>query len=60
VPAARKVAFLTGLDGDPSGLGFLSVNADAPFGSPAFINAVPEGSRLADSLRGVDDDLVEF
>ncbi len=58
VPAVRKVAFLTGLDGDPIDLGFLSVNGDAPFGSAAFLDAVPSGSRLEESLRGVDDDLV--
>lgn len=60
VPAARTVAFLTGLDGDPTDLGMVSVNGDAPFGSEAFLNAVPPDSRLAESLRGVDDDLVEF
>lgn len=60
VPASRKVAFLTGLDGDAADLGFLSVNADLPFGSRSFLNAVPEESRLAESIRKVDDDLVEF
>ena len=60
VPAVRTVAFLTGLDGDPADLGLVSVNGDAPFGSSAFLRAVPEGSRLTESLRGVDDDLVEF
>ncbi|MFW6316961.1 MAG: hypothetical protein ACOC06_00650 [Halorubrum sp.] len=60
VPAVRTVAFLTGLDGDPADLGMLSVNADARFGSEAFLDAVPPDSRLAESLRGVDDDLVEF
>lgn len=60
VPAARTVAFLTGLDGDPADLGMVSMNGDAPFGSPSFLNAVPDGSRLAESLRRVDDDLVEF
>ena len=60
VPAARTVAFLTGLDGDPTDLGMVSVNGDAPFGSEAFLNAVPPDSRLAESLRSVDDDLVEF
>lgn len=60
VPAVRTVAFLTGLDGDPADLGMVSVNGDAPFGSPAFTDAVPSDSRLAESLRGVDDDLVEF
>jgi hypothetical protein len=60
VPAVRTVAFLTGLDGDPEGLGMVSVNGDAKFGSDAFLDAVPPDSRLADSLRGVDDDLVEF
>ncbi|EMA68649.1 hypothetical protein C461_03432 [Halorubrum aidingense JCM 13560] len=60
VPAIRTVAFLTGLDGDPADLGMVSVNGDAPFGSTAFLNAVPAESRLAESLRRVDDDLVEF
>ncbi|MFC7324257.1 hypothetical protein ACFQMF_06645 [Halorubrum rutilum] len=60
VPAVRTVAFLTGLDGDPADLGMASVNGDAPFGSEAFLDAVPPESRLAESLRGVDDDLVEF
>ncbi|GAB6877887.1 hypothetical protein JCM17823_01610 [Halorubrum gandharaense] len=60
VPAVRKVAFLIGLDGGPSDLSFLSVNADAPFGSPAFLDAVPPNSRLAESLRKVDDELVSY
>ena len=60
VPAVRTVAFLTGLDGDPADLGMVSVNGDVRFGSEAFLNAVPADSRLAESLRGVDDDLVEF
>jgi hypothetical protein len=60
VPAVRTVGFLTGLDGDPAELGLVSVNGDAPLGSPAFVRAVPSGSRLAESLRAVDDDLVEF
>jgi len=60
VPAVRTVAFLTGLDGDPADLGMVSVNGEAEFGSEAFLDAVPPGSRLADSLRGVDDALVEF
>ncbi|MFC7187448.1 hypothetical protein [Halorubrum yunnanense] len=60
VPAVRTVAFLTGLDGDPADLGMASVNGDAAFGSEAFLDAVPAGSRLAESLRGVDDDLIEF
>ncbi|WP_418284595.1 hypothetical protein [Halorubrum sp. DTA46] len=60
VPAVRTVAFLTGLDAHPRDLGMVSVNGDAPFGSPSFLNAVPDGSRLAESLRRVDDDLVEF
>jgi hypothetical protein len=60
VPAVRTVAFLTGLDGDPADLGMVSVNGDARFGSEAFLGAVPPDSRLAESLRGVDDDLVEF
>ncbi len=60
VPATRTVGFLTGLDGDPADLGLVSVNGDAAFGSAAFLTAVPDGSRLAESLRGVDDELVEF
>ena len=60
VPAVRTVAFLTGLDGDPADLGLVSVNGDAEFGSAPFKRAVPDGSRLAESLRGVDDDLIEF
>ncbi|SNR51868.1 hypothetical protein [Halorubrum vacuolatum] len=60
VQAVRKVAFLTGLEGGPTELGFLSINGDVPFGSPAFRAAVPDGSRLAESLRGVDDDLIRF
>jgi len=60
VPAVRKVAFLTGFDGDPADLRFVSINDEASFGSPAFRAAVPEQSRLAESLRGVDDDLIRF
>ncbi len=60
VAAVRKVAFLTELGGGPADLGFLSVNGDASFGSPAFLEAVPSGSRLEESLRGVDDDLVDI
>ncbi|MFC5278737.1 hypothetical protein ACFPM1_08225 [Halorubrum rubrum] len=60
VPTARTVGFLTGLDGDPADLGYLSVNGEASFGSPAFLASVPEDSRLAESLRAVDDDLVAF
>lgn len=60
VPAARTVAFLTGLEGDPAELGFLSVNGDAAFGSAPFLRAVPDGSTLAESIRKVDDDLVRF
>ena len=59
VPAVRTVAFLTGLDGDPADLGMASVNGDAPFGSAAFLSAVPEGSRLAESIRRVDDDVID-
>ncbi len=59
VPTERTVAFLTGLDGDPEALGYLSVNGDAPFGSVAFHDAVPDGSRLAESLRRVDDDVID-
>ncbi|OYR70030.1 hypothetical protein [Halorubrum ezzemoulense] len=60
VPAVRTVAFLTGLDSDPVDLGLVSVNGEAAFGSAPFRRAVPEGSRLAESLRAVDDDLIEF
>ena len=60
VPAVCTVAFLTGLDGDPTDLGMVSVNGDARFGSEPFREAVPTDSRLAESLRGVDDDLIEF
>ncbi len=59
VPIDRTVGFLTGLDGGPTDLGYLSINGDAPFGSDAFLEAVPEGSRLGDTLRRVDDDLVD-
>ncbi|WP_049982538.1 hypothetical protein [Halorubrum sp. BV1] len=58
VPAVRTVAFLTGLDGDPTDLGFVSINADVSFGSDAFFEAVPSGSRLADSLDRVDDEVI--
>jgi len=60
VPAVRTVAFLTGLGGAPADLGLVSVNGEAEFGSEPFRRAVPESSRLAESLRGVDDDLIEF
>ncbi|WP_280586003.1 hypothetical protein [Halorubrum sp. Boch-26] len=60
VPAVRTVAFLIGLDGDPADLGMVSVNGGAEFGSAEFLGAVPSDSRLAESLRGVDDALVEF
>ncbi|RAW46095.1 hypothetical protein DQW50_04765 [Halorubrum sp. 48-1-W] len=60
VPTARIVGFLTGLDGDPADLGYLSVNGEAQFGSPAFLESVPDGSRLEASLRAVDDDLVAY
>ena len=59
VPAVRTVAFLTGLDGDPADLGMVSVNGDARFGSEAFLRAVPDGSRLAESIRRVDDDVID-
>lgn len=59
VPAVRKVAFLTGIDGDPAELGFLSVNADAALGAPTFLEAVPDGSRLAQSVRRVNDDVLD-
>ena len=60
VPAVRTVAFLTGLDGDPADLGLVSVNGEAELGSEPFERAVPDDSRLAESLHAVDDDLVEF
>lgn len=59
VPAVRKVAFLIGLDGDPADLGFVSVNGDLSIGSPEFKNALPTDSRLAESVRRVDDDVIE-
>ena len=59
VPTLRTVAFLTGLDGDPKDIGLVSVNADAPFGSDAFFEAVPHGSQLADSLDRVDDVVID-
>lgn len=59
VPIARTVGFLTGLAGDPSDVGYLSVNGGAPFGSRAFFDAVPADSRLADAIAAVDDDLLE-
>lgn len=52
--ATRKVAFLTGLDDDPADLGFCSVNGDVEFGDDAFHDAVPNDSRLAESLVAVD------
>lgn len=58
VPAVRKVAFLTGLDGDPEELGFVSVNGDVSLGTSEFTNAVPGDSRLAESVRRVDDDVI--
>lgn len=58
VPTESVVAFLTGLDGDPADLGVLSVNGDAAVGSEAFLDAVPDGSRLAESVRRVDDDVI--
>lgn len=55
VSAARKVAFLVNLDAAPEGgLGFLSVNGDIGVGSPAFRQAVPDGSRLVDALDAAD------
>jgi len=59
VPATRVVGFLTGL-ADAASLGYLSVNGDVTFGSSAFLDAVPPDSRLAESIRGVDDALVRF
>jgi len=59
VPTASVVAFLTGLGDDPADLGFLSVNGEVTFGSRAFLDAVPDGSRLAESIRRVDDDVID-
>jgi hypothetical protein len=59
VPAVRTVGFLTGVDGASADLGVVSVNGDAPLGSGAFLRAVPDGSRLADSIRRVDDDVID-
>ena len=59
VSTESVVAFLTGLDGDPAELGVLSVNGSAAFGSHEFFEAVPDGSRLAESLRRVDDDVID-
>lgn len=50
VPAVRKIGFLTGLDGPREGLGYLTVNEDVAFGTDEFHEAVPEGSRLAETL----------
>lgn len=58
VPAIRKVAFLVGFDDEPAGLAFLSVNDDVSFGSDAFLDAVPDGSQLAESIERVDDDVI--
>lgn len=55
VPAARRVAFLSGLDGSPADLGFLSINGDVEFGSDAFLTAMPDESRLAETIRRMDD-----
>jgi len=55
VPATRRVAFLTGLDGPPADLGFLAVNGDAEFGSDAFVRALPADSKLAETIRRMDD-----
>lgn len=55
VPAARRVAFLSGLDGPAADLGFLSINGDVEFGSASFRQAVPDDSRLADTIRRMDD-----
>ncbi|SFR67684.1 hypothetical protein [Halogeometricum limi] len=55
VPAVRKVAFLTNLDGADEGeLGFLSVNADVPFDSVLFRDAIPQGSRLQEAVRDAE------
>ena len=59
IPIVRTVGFLTGLNGDPADLGYLSVNGDVPFGSRAFLEAVPTDSRLADAIHAVDDDIIE-
>lgn len=55
VPAARRVAFLSGLDGPPEDLGFLSINGDVEFGSRAFLRAIPEESRLETTIGRMDD-----
>lgn len=55
VPAVRRVAFLSGLDGPPADLGFLSINGDAEFGSEAFRRAIPDDTRLAETLGRMDD-----
>lgn len=54
VPAVRKVAFLTGLDGPPEELGILTVNDGVAFGSEEFSDAVPANSRLAETLERMD------
>lgn len=59
VPAVRTVAFLIGLDGDPAELGFVSINGDVRFGSAECVGAIPDESRLAESLRRVDDELLD-
>lgn len=52
VPAVRKVAFLTNFDRASEGeLGFLSVNADLPFDSVRFRDAIPSESRLETAVR---------
>ena len=50
VASDRRVAFLVGFDGPPASVGIVSINAGAGFGSPAFREAVPAESRLADAL----------
>jgi len=55
VPAERKVAFLTGLDGDPGTLGFLSVNGGVTVGDAAFAEAAPSDSRLSAVLDRMED-----
>ncbi|ELZ97970.1 hypothetical protein C440_01943 [Haloferax mucosum ATCC BAA-1512] len=52
VAAVRKIAFLTNLDGAALGeLSFISVNGGVEFGSAAFLESVPSGSRLSSVLE---------
>ncbi len=59
VPVESVVAFLTGLDAAPVDLRYLSVNGEVSFGSREFLAAVPDGSRLAESIDRVDDDVID-